>query len=390
MTKPTHPNHFNTQTIHGGEKKHQLLGAAVPPIFQSVTYASGNETRYEDVRYARLNNTPSQNQLHDKLTILEEGAAALTSASGMASITTTFLAFLKQGDKVLLQQELYGGTHSFVLAYLSRWGIDHAFIDVRDPASWEKAYTSNCKLIYVEAIANPMMRVGDLNAVVNFAQAKQLMSIIDATFVTPYNFNPLKVGFDLVIHSATKYLNGHSDIAAGVVVGKKAEHIQEIKRIQDHLGGALDPHACFLLNRGLKTLHVRMQRHNENALALATHLRKDERISDVLYPGLESSQNSFARSLFSGFGGMLSFTLKGQVDTFLSSLQIPMNAPSLGGVESLITCPARTSHAGLSPEDRLKMGVSDGLLRFSVGIEDIGDLIADVDQALDKSFSKAQ
>jgi len=377
---------FDTQIIHAGEPHPRIAGAVVTPIFQSSTFEHSGDTGYHDVRYIRLNNTPNHVALHAKLAAIEGGEDALVTASGMAAISTAILALAKTGDHLLVQSNLYGGTHSFVTQDLAALGITHDFIDADRPETWEALIRPNTRLIYVEAATNPLLQVGDHVAVAKLARARGLVSMIDNTFASPVLFRPLEHGFDLSLHSATKYLNGHTDIVAGAVIGSRAL-IAKVKHKLDHFGGALDPHACFLLMRGMKTLSLRVLRQSENALALARFLESHAAVSRVAYPGLESHPAHVrARSLFTGgFGGMFSFELRGGVDAavrFISTARIPVSAPSLGGVETLMTRPVTTSHAGLSPSERAAAGISDALIRVSVGIEDVRDLIEDFAQAL--------
>ena len=291
-------------------------------------------------------------------------------SSGMAAITTTLLTFLSAGDHFLAQECLYGGTHDFLTKDLISLGISFDFIDGDDPDSWEQKLRSNTRVIYVETMTNPLVQVADLQAVSAFARAHGLVSMIDNTFASPINFRPAEWGFDLSLHSATKYLNGHSDIVAGVVIGR-AGLVEQVTHKLNHLGGSLDPHACFLLHRGMKTLAVRMRYQNESAFKIAGYLESHPAVRSVNYPGLEGHPNHHrARDLFDGFSGMLSFELKGgadEADRFIQNVVLPISAPSLGGVETLITRPATTSHAGMSPEDRRASGISDSLIRLSVG-----------------------
>jgi cystathionine beta-lyase/cystathionine gamma-synthase len=374
-----------TDLIHAGEPRPRIAGAVAMPIFQSAMFEYAGETSYYDLKYIRLNNTPNHEVLHRKLSTLEKAEAALVAASGMAAITTTLLTVLRSGDHLLAQDCLYGGTHDFLTKDLGSFGIAFDLIDGDDPASWEKKLRPTTRAIYVESMTNPLVQVADLKAVAAFAKAHRLVAIIDNTFASPIHFRPLEHGFDLSLHSATKYLNGHSDIVAGCVLGSSA-WIERINHRLCHLGGTLDPHACFLLHRGLKTLALRVRQQSENALALARLLERNPEVARVNYPGVESHpQYQRARDLFAGFGGMMSFELKGGLDAaqrFMKRVTIPIIAPSLGGVETLVTRPATTSHAGLSPEERRKAGISDGLIRVSVGIEAKEDLIADFDRAL--------
>jgi len=383
---------METKLIHAGEMRPRVGGAVNLPIFQSATFEYGGEDDYHDIRYIRLNNTPNHIVLGEKLAAIESAESGLVAASGMAIISTALLSILRKGDHILLQDCLYGGTHDFVTKDLPGLGIEYDFIDGSDPASWEKKIRKQTKAIYVEAIANPLMDVPELAAVVEFARANKITSIIDNTFASPINFRPAEIGFDLSLHSCTKYLNGHSDIVAGACIGK-ADLVKDVKRKLNHLGGTMDPHAAFLLHRGMKTLSLRVKHQNESAQKIAEYLEKHADIGAVNYPGLEShSSHARAAKWFDGFGGMLSFELKDQdadkTDEFLKALQLPICAPSLGGVESLITRPATTSHLGLSKEDRKKIGISDSLVRFSTGIEATEDLIEDFEQALKKISAK--
>ena len=356
------------------------------PIFASANYIFDGEERYDDLKYIRLNNTPNHRALADKLAALEGAQAATVTSSGMSAITTTLLTCLSQGDHLLVQDCLYGGTYSFVEKDLPRFGIGVDFVAGNDPAGWKAALNEKTRVFYVEAMTNPLAEVADLEGVLAFCREHGLVSIIDATFTTPYNFRPLELGFDLVVHSATKYLNGHSDIVAGVVAGS-SETIEKVVHLLNHLGGSLDPHACVLLQRGLKTLGLRMERHNANGQAVAQFLSTHPKVSKVFYPGLaDSPSHARAKSLFRGCSGVFSFELKGGVeaaDDLLSRVKLPLIAPSLGGVESLITRPSTTSHAGMTPEQRQAAGISDGLIRVALGIENAEDLIADFQQALD-------
>ncbi|RJR26621.1 MAG: aminotransferase class I/II-fold pyridoxal phosphate-dependent enzyme [Desulfobacteraceae bacterium] len=371
--------------MHAGETVPRVRGAVCMPVFQTAMFEYTGEKSYDDLRYIRLNNTPNHEVLHARIADLENGEAALVTASGMAAITTALLTVLSAGDHILAQSCLYGGTHDFVTRDLEKYGISYDFIDGSRPETWNDLLRPKTRAIYVETMTNPLLEVADLEAVADFAREKEIISIIDNTFATPVNFRPLEAGFDLCIHSCTKYLNGHSDIVAGAVIGTK-QLIGKITRTLNHLGGSLDPHACFLLERGMKTLAVRMRQHNESALRIAGFLEKHPLAERVNYPGLPSHPGySRAVKLFKGFGGMLSFELKGDVEAaerFIKALKIPIIAPSLGGVESLVTRPATTSHAGMSPVERKKLGISDRLIRLSVGIEATDDLLEDLELAM--------
>lgn len=376
--------HIETKLIHAGEPEPRIMGAVSMPIFQSAMFEYTGETSYHDLKYIRLNNTPNHVALHQKLAALENAEAAIVTASGMAAISTTLLSILSSGDHLLAQECLYGGTHDFLTGDFEGLGIEFDFIDGDDPGSWESKLRPETKAVFVETMTNPLLQVADLKAVVSFAKAHNLVSLIDNTFATPMNFRPIEWGFDLSLHSCTKYLNGHSDIVAGAVIGR-ADRIEKITHLLNHFGGSLDPHACFLLHRGMKTLAVRMKCHNESALKIARFLEGHEAVSKVNYPGLETHPgHARARELFDGFSGMLSFETKGGVeaaDRFIQNTNLPVVAPSLGGIETLITRPVTTSHAGVSPEDRERLGISDSLIRLSVGIEKTEEIIEDFEEA---------
>jgi cystathionine beta-lyase/cystathionine gamma-synthase len=376
---------IETEVVHAGEPHPRIAGAIAMPIFQSAMFEYTGESSYHDLRYIRLNNTPNHLVLHRKLAQLEGAQAALVTASGMAAISTTLFTVLESGDHLLAQGSLYGGTHELITKDFRKSGLTHDFVDGDDPGSWKKALRPNTKAFYVEAMTNPLLEVADLRAVVEFARAHGLVTIIDNTFATPVNFRPIEMGFDISLHSATKYLNGHSDIVAGAIAGS-SEMIERITHRLNHLGGSMDPHAAFLLGRGLKTLVLRVRYQNESTLAIARFLAAHPAVARVNYPGLESHpRHARARELFAGFGGVLSFELKGsteRAEEFMKRTTLPAIAPSLGGVESLITRPATTSHAGLSRDERLSLGIGDNLIRMSVGIEASADIIEDLQQAL--------
>ena len=378
---------LNTKLIHAGEPKKRYGGAVSMPIFQSSTFEFGGQTDYHDLKYIRLNNTPNHIVLHEKLAALEGAEAALVTASGMAAISASFLTFLKSGDHFLAHESLYGGTHDLINKDFPDLGIECDFINGCDPNGWEEKLRLETKLIYVETITNPLLDVLDLNAVVAFAKKNNLLSLIDNTFASPVNYRPIQNGFDLSLHSATKYLNGHTDIVAGAVIGSK-ELVTQVRHKLNHLGGALDPNACFLMHRGMKTLGLRMERQNFNSLEVAKFLDGHPRVAKVNHPGLESSGSyDRANELLDGTSGMVSFEIDGSVEDanlFMSHLDLFINTASLGGVESLVTRPVQTSHSGMTPEERMAAGIRDELIRLSIGIEDAEDLIGDLGQALKK------
>jgi cystathionine beta-lyase/cystathionine gamma-synthase len=377
---------IETKLIRSGEPGPGIMGAVNMPVFQSSTFEYGGEEGYDSVRYIRLNNTPNHIALNTKLASLENAEAAMVTSSGMAAITTALLAFLGKGDHMLAQNSLYGGTFDFITKDFAQYGIEYDLIDGNDPKDWKSRLKPNTKVIYVESITNPLMQVCDLKAIAAFSKKHKLISMIDNTFTSPVNFRPVETGFDLALHSCTKYMNGHNDIVAGAAIGR-ADLIEKFSHKLGHLGGTLDPHTCFLLHRGLKTLALRVRWQNESAMKIARFLESHPKIKKVNYPGLSSNpSHKTANELFEGFGGMISFELVTEgskaAERFIKRLSIPIYAPSLGGVESLIILPSKTSHAGLTAEERESQEISEGLIRFSVGIENTDDLIEDLRLAL--------
>lgn len=386
MTRSEHPYHIETLAVHAGERRPGPEGSIVYPIYQGTIYTVDPGTDYHDIKYIRLNSTPSQRHLHESLAALERAGGAVATSSGMAAITTSLLTLMKAGDHLLAADCLYGGTHDFITHDAGRLGWTYSFVDAQRPETWGASLRPETRVFYVETIANPLMRVPRLREVVSFAKEHGLTTVIDNTFASPVNFRPLDIGFDLSFHSATKYLNGHSDLVAGCVMGSE-ELTTRIRHTLNHYGGSLDPHAGFLLARGLKTLALRVKAQNANALALARFLERHPAVRQVNYPGLETHpDHAHAREMLSGFSGMLSLQLTGgerAAESMIAALVIPFHAPSLGSVESLITRPAASSHSGMSREDRERIGVTDDLIRVSCGIESSEDLIADFRQALD-------
>jgi cystathionine beta-lyase/cystathionine gamma-synthase len=304
---------LNTKLIHAGEPQKKYRGAVSMPIFQSATFEFGGQTDYHELQYIRLNNTPNHIALHEKLAALEGAEDALVTSSGMAAISASLLAFLKSGDHFLAHESLYGGTHSLINKDFPDLGIECDFINGCDPIGWIEKLRPETKLIYVETITNPLLDVLDLDAVVQFAKNNNLISMIDNTFASPVNYRPIENGFDLSLHSATKYLNGHTDIVAGAVIGSN-ELVTQVRHKLNHLGGTLDPNACFLLHRGMKTLGLRMERQNFNSKEVARFLEKHPKVTNVNHPGLESSaSHDRGKTLLDNFGGMVSFEIDGGV-----------------------------------------------------------------------------
>ena len=379
---------METVAVHGGERRPGPEGSAVFPIYQGTVYEVEPGTGYHDLKYIRLNSTPSQRYLHDKLAALEGAEAAVATSSGMAAVTTTLLSLMRAGDHLLASDCLYGGTHDFLTGHAADLGWSYSFVDAGRPETWEAARTERTRVFLVETITNPLMRVGLLEQVADFGRREGVVTVIDNTFASPVNFRPLQAGFDVVFHSATKYLGGHSDLVAGAVMGG-ADLVERVRKTLNHFGGSLDPHAGFLLARGIKTLALRVRAQDANALALARFLEDHPAVAAVNYPGLASHpDHAHAAKLLSGFGGMLSLRLHGgerAAQALLDAVTLPYSAPSLGGVETLITRPAATSHAGMSLQDRDRLGITADLVRVSCGIEGTKDLIGDFAQALDKA-----
>ncbi len=376
---------LQTRLVHGGDPSPRIGGAVVPPIFQSATFEQKAGNDYHDGEYIRLSNTPGHVSLHEKLALVCETESALVAASGMAAITSTLLALLGEGDGLLAENRLYGGTESFVTGDIQRWGVRVHRFDGTDPEAL-KDPPQGAKVLYCEAISNPLCRIPDFKRITDWARSHGIITVIDATFATPALFRPVEHGFDVEVHSATKALNGHGDIAAGLVAGSR-EMVEKIRRCLNLLGGHLDAHACFLLYRGLRTLGLRVERQCQNAEGLARFLINHPRINRVHHPTLEEHPDYQLCHKYMGGkgGGVLSFEIDGSVEEaqqICTSTRLMANAPSLGGVETLITRPASSSHAGVDPEVRLAQGVTDELIRVACGVEDLVDLVDDIDRVL--------
>ena len=378
---------INTICTHVGELKDNEYKGAVSPLYMSTSYA------FEDVdvkRYPRYFNTPNQKALSQKIAALEHAEDAMIFGSGMAAVSTSLLAFLKAGDHVVLQNMLYGGTQNLVTKQFENFGISYSFTEGLKSSDFEAKINKNTKVIYIETPSNPLLTITDLAAVATIAKKYNLVSMIDNTFASPVNQNPIDFGIDVVIHSATKYMGGHSDICAGAVASSK-ENMERIFQLAINLGGSLSDYTVWLLERSIKTMGIRVRCQNENAMRLAVYLDANENIKQVNYPGLTSHPDHvLAKSQMLGFGGMLSFELKDSIDAtkFRKALKLIKSSMSLAGIESTVLSPTQTSHALLSAEDRYKQGIADGLIRFSLGIEEPEDLIQDIEQALEQLKAK--
>ena len=388
-------DHFSTQAVHAGEDKRKPYGALTTPIVQTSTYTFENTAEILDFmrrkaagdrpvrnEYGRYSN-PTQSAAERKIAILEGGERALLFASGMCAITTTMLALLSGGDHLVMVSDCYHRTREFALTFLSRWGIETTLVSVDEPAALTAAMRPATRLIFAETPTNPYLRVLDLSRTVEIARRHNIITMIDSTFATPINLRPLEYGVDLVIHSATKYLGGHNDLLAGVVIGS-SQMVAQIEKARGVLGGVSNPHDAYLLLRGLKTLDLRVHRQNENGQRIAQFLERHPAIRRVYYPGLLSHpDHEIARRQMSGFGGVVSFEIEGDFEKtrrFIDRLRLPYIGPTLGGVESVIEQMAALF--SLDPAERQRAGIKDNLVRYALGIEDAEDLIADLDQAL--------
>lgn len=372
-------NYKDTVCVHGGERENQF-GSVNTPIYTSTAF---NYLDTEERLYPRYFNTPNQQVLIDKLSMLENAESGLIFGSGMAAISTVILGLFGKGDHIVFQKGLYGGTIHFILQDLERFGIEYTILQDNLPETFQNSIGSHTKAIYIETPSNPLLSITDLAAIGEIGRKNNIISIIDNTFASPVNQNPINFGIDVVVHSATKYLGGHSDITAGVVLSDK-HRIDKIRKSALNLGGSLDSLACYFLERSIKTLTVRVERQNANAQKIAEALSEHPAISKVFYPGLPSHDGyEIARKQMSGYGGVVSFKIKNQdVNVFLKKLTLIKPALSLGGVESTICDPSSTSHRHLTPEQKAEDGISDNLLRLSVGIENAEDLLSDLKNAL--------
>jgi cystathionine beta-lyase len=367
-----------TQSVHAGSTGDTLYGGVVTPIYPSAAYDYESE-----VLYPRYFNTPNQKVVVQKLAALENGQDGLIFSSGMAAIMTSMFAMLRQGDHILFQNDLYGGTHHAALSELNRYGIYYSMVDTDDLKMFEAAIRKETKVIYIETPSNPLLKITDIAGVAKLAKKHGLITIIDNTFASPVNQNPIDFGIDIVTHSGTKYIGGHSDLCCGAAIASE-KLIAKIRASALHFGGSSDAQTCYLIERSLKTIVLRVRQQNKNAMALAGFLQAEGKIGRVNYPGLKDhpGHRVARKQMPGGFGGMLSFEVKGNPDQFLRRLRLIRKAVSLGGVESTITSPAKTSHAKLTAAERKQVGISDKLLRLSVGIEEVEDLINDIKHAL--------
>lgn len=376
---------MQTKLIHGGISEDEVTGAVSVPIYQTSTYRQEGVGRPKGYEYSRSGN-PTRFALEELIADLEGGVKGFAFASGLAGIHAVF-SLLQQGDHVLLGDDIYGGTFRLFDKVLTKSGLTYSIIDTSDSTQIEKAIQPNTKALYLETPSNPLLKITDLKQCANIAKGHKLLTIVDNTFATPYYQNPLLLGADIVVHSGTKYLGGHSDVVAGLVTTNSQELATEIAFFQNAIGGVLGPWDSWLLQRGMKTLALRMEAHQKNALSVAKFLQAHPKVEKVYYPGLPTHPNhALAKEQMRGFGGMLSFTLKedSQAIRFVESLKLFILGESLGGVESLVGVPALMTHASIPKQQREAAGIRDGLVRLSVGIEDSQDLLEDLEQAFAK------
>ena len=385
---------FSTLAVEAGEEDKFPLGAVTKPIYQTSTFAFKNSAEVigfqkgdkEKYLYTRYGN-PTLKVVEDKMAILEGGEEGLVVSSGMAAVSTVMFTLLKTGDKIISTRPVYGGTYRLFLSYLPKLGIDVRFVDADKIDSARKLIDGKTKLIFAETPTNPNLKLVDLEKVIDLARKHKLLTVVDNTFATPYNQNPISLGADIVLHSGTKYLAGHSDMVCGIIIGKR-KFISDARETMKVLGGCIDPFGAFLMLRGIKTLGIRMEKHNQNAYRVAQFLSKHPKVKRVFYPGLRNHpQYQLAQKQMRGFGGMVCFEVAGGLNASMKvvdNLKLFINATSLGGVESLASLPVLTSHYGFSQNELKMADVTPGMIRLSCGIEDIQDLIDDLSLALSR------
>ena len=377
---------FSTRAIHAGQEPDPTTGAIMTPLYLTSTYVQSSPGVFKDYEYSRTSN-PTRRAYEDCLANLEEGVRGFAFASGCAAMTTT-MQLLKSGDHVIAGDDLYGGTFRLFDKIVRKNGVDFSFVDLTDLKSLDLHMKPNTKMIWVETPTNPTLKVIDIEAVAKFAKSKNILVVVDNTFMSPYFQKPLKLGADITLHSTTKFVGGHSDLVGGAVVVKTEELADQYQFLTNSMGGIASPFDSFMAMRSLKTLSLRMQAHARNGAAVAKFLNEHDKVEQVIYPGLESHpQHEIAKKQMTGFGGMITFYVKGSLEEarkFLETVKVFSLAESLGGVESLIEHPAIMTHASVPPEMRKELGISDTLIRLSVGIEDLDDLILDLTNALNQ------
>ncbi len=398
QSKATRPGGFSTRAVHAGEERLRYADSITTPIVQTSTYAfkdskeveaytKHGKARYEYGRYGN----PTEKVAERRLAALAGADDCAVFGSGMSAIVTTILAFVRSNDHIVITDDAYKKTLEFCSDYILRFGVDCTIVPFGDYDALDKAVRPNTRFIFSESPTNPYLNIFDLEKLREIAKKHNVLTMIDATFSTPYNQRPLEFGVDLVLHSCTKYLSGHNDILAGAVLGRK-ELVDEIRKMHKATGGVIDAHCCYLLLRGLKTFALRMERHNDTAMQVARYLEGHSLIKRVYYPGLESHpHHDIATEQMAGFGGVVSFDIKGSLSTakkFLDNLKLCYIAPSLGGVETLITHPATVTYYDCTRKQRYELGITDTIIRLAVGIEECEDIVGDLDQALKKALKK--
>jgi cystathionine beta-lyase/cystathionine gamma-synthase len=374
---------FATRAIHAGQEPDPLTGAVTVPIYPTSTYVQQGIGKHKGYEYSRVSN-PTRTRLEENLAALEGGIAARVFSSGMAAIHALVTMF-KAGDHLVCGNDLYGGTPRLFNQVMTNFGLEFSYIDTSDAANVERAIRKNTRMVYVETPTNPMMRLSDLAAIRAVCRSKRVLLAVDNTFMSPYFQQPLSLGADLVLHSTTKFLNGHSDGLGGVVVCARQDHAERLAFLQKASGAILSPFECWLVLRGVKTLAARMEIHDRSGRIVADFLSRHKKVKAVFYPGLaDHPEHALAQRQMSGFGSMISFETgsRNNADKMLRKVRICSLGESLGGVETLISHPATMTHAGLGPKGRKAIGITDGLVRISVGIEDVDDILEDLDQAL--------
>ena len=385
---------FNSKLIHAGDYQDEF-GSAVTPIYQTSTFSFKNAQHGADLFagkekgyiYTRIGN-PTINVLEKKLAELENGFGGIALSSGMAAVSTVYMALLKQGDHMISTSAVYGPSRGVMETHFSKFGVEYSYIDTSDLNEIKKAIKPNTRLLYLETPANPTIQLTDIKKASQLAHKHNILVCVDNTFCSPYLQKPLDLGADIVLHSLTKFINGHADIVGGIIVTKEEQLYKIIRKTMVYMGGNMDPHQAFMVIRGVKTLSIRIDKAQESAMEIAEYLENHPKVEWIKYPGLKSfEQYELAKEQMSGFGSMISFGLKGGYDAgriLMDNVQLATLAVSLGGVETLIQHPASMTHAGVSRKDKLAAHITDGLVRYSVGIEDVEDLIHDLENALSK------
>ena len=374
---------FKTDAIHAGQEPDPTTGAVTIPIYQTSTYVQQGLGKHKGFEYARTQN-PTRMALEKNMAVLERGVAGYAFASGMAATTSVTQLLLKQGDHAICGENVYGGTFRLFDKIVKHYGIEFTYVNTSKPDAVERAIQPNTKMVFIETPTNPLMSITNIGAVCDIAHRSNCRVVVDNTFMSPYFQRPLELGADIVVHSTTKYLNGHSDSVGGVVILKRKEDAERLQFIQNAAGAILSPFDSWLVLRGIKTLPVRMEAHNANGMAIAKYLAERKEVQKIYYPGLPNHPgHELAKKQMTGFGGMIAFDLgsRDRAARFLESVRLCSLGESLGGVETLISHPATMTHASVPPEERARLGITDGLVRISVGIEDVEDLIADLEQA---------